>query len=331
MSAELNVSPSPSPSSSVTPAVVPSVSTVINPPSQGGGVFDNLRVPSLPADSPSSLEPSPPVSSSPNVVAPGQPGGESTSTPITPAPTTTPSKLYAGRYQSVEQLESAYDNSSKEGRRLAGILKERDTNLKKLNDQLAELQLQADLGQFVELSPEELAKLEENAPHKASEYRMELKMRKAETARIKRDKAVTETHAAEQKQALEASIMTRVDTMEADPVNFPGYKALQPIQDELIEATNEEITGYSWSPDILYLAAKGWQQLHVEKQSRISSEQARKAAAAKAAADAQQLGSNGAPTISNIPSGNGAGTDDDNAFNQRLIKAGPQPIFKFTS
>ena len=296
-------------------------------PSGSGGVFDNLALP------PEEAPPTPPVApEAPETplkveepLAPeGKPASEEPPKPTPPV--AAPPKLYAGRFTTPEHLEIAYDESSKEGRRLAGLLKNADATAEALQEKLEELELQSQLGSFKELTPEELKALHEQDALKAAEYLAQLNVHKSDKARMERELKERQKQAKREDEIRIASIEAKAESMERDVQNFPNFKVYQPLMDQIMNRV-PEISGHKWSPEIIYYAAAGYVAAQAAKQSASQSEESRKKAEEEARAQAQRAGSSG-PTGTNSAPPGGEG-DSDEAFNKRLQQKAPKPLFQF--
>lgn len=285
------------------------------------GVFDNLALPPEAAAAPETKPGTPAAGAAPG--AEGQPAASQGEQP--PAAAAQPPKMFAGRFPTPEALETAYNESSKEGRRLYALLKEADAFRETLETQLSDLKTQSELGSFKELTKEELQKLAEENPLAAQEYIADKKLRERELVRFKTEKEKAGKEQALSRKGMEDHIMMRSQQMESDAQNFPDYSNLMPLMEEIMDRA-PELTGHRWTPELLYFASYGYRALQAGLKARQASAQDTEEARKKAEADALRAGSSGPTATGSAPAGGGGDTDE--AFNARLVSKAPKPVFQ---
>ncbi len=141
-----------------------------------------------------------------------------------------PSKVFAGRFKTPEELEVAYQESSNEGLRLyqesrqtAAKIAEREAKIAELEDQIKLAQSQP---AFKELTQDEVKELLDKDPIKASEYLADKKLRDrdliGQREKMKQDREQQARQTAETQQF----IVKRGNEMAGSPDKYPDYEAL---------------------------------------------------------------------------------------------------------
>lgn len=176
-------------------------------------------------------------------------------------------KLFADEFKTAEELATAYkalkaqdveraqkfDLSSKEGKRLAGVVQRQQVALKEAKRELLKSSLQSQVGSFKELSKEEYDALDADA-------KMDYKLNKRDFESNKKnlDKMIEEDEADERKNNL--LIKQDLAHMEANPGQFPGLADTQELQHELLDRFPWlENIGKAGMNRILYFCARGIQ------------------------------------------------------------------------
>lgn len=244
---------------------------------------------------------------------------------------TTPQKLFAGKFKTQEEFEKAYESSGQEAFRL--FLKNKEISQEHEKLSLRAKQLEADLAAakqtqqsaFKELSPEAVKELKENNPSDYAEYLNEKRWHEEKTAQAKDALERQKKEDAREQENRQKQIFSRIREMESDAENYPDFKTLQPVMDELIDLTEGTIAGHAWSPEIAYLAALGVKTLQSNKQSSTEKRKADEEAKRKAGAAAQGSRSAGAGAEGGAPKT--PGDDSDEALNAGIIASGPKSHF----
>lgn len=235
-----------------------------------------------------------------------------------------PAKLWAGKFQKPEDLEVAYAQSSKEGQRLAQEVSGRKAELEKLLSEKRELELKVELGP----EPKELTKEELDAmtPNDVARYYSERSERKIRVEQIKKEREAQAKQEKVNDDARVSHIVNRASQMEKDVENFPDYKDLHPLMDEIMDV-EPGVRGLRRTPEILYFAAFGMRALQAARKGKTETAAAEKIAKDKAAADTSRAAGPGPTPSEKIPgSGADANDDSDEAHNLRLIRAQKRPI-----
>ena len=220
------------------------------------------------------------------------------------------SKLLAGKFQTTEQLEKAYANSSHEGLRLNGRLQASERVVSNLQKELSELRLAKELGDFKELTDEQVESL---TPREQARYEAQRIMYGQRKSELERSQKEDDSRASE-------TIDREVSYMESNPGKFPGYVELESVMDALIdEAPELQDSGFVWAPRIVYLAAWALKEQAIQRKSKDSKSNANEEAKKKAEASAAKNRGlvNPDKVISPGISGNGK-TED---INDRIIRA----------
>ncbi len=305
------------------------------PAANAGGMFDDVAF-SDPGDAgaPTDQRPQldPPITdgiTSPAAVAaapaPGEPGKPAAPAPAPGTPAVpAPPKLWAGQFGKPEDLEVAYTHSSKEGRRLRGLLTEAEEHLANQKARMAELQgeLEGKNIPFKELSNEEL-----NSLNPAAQVTYALDKRAHDEAVVKAKSDAKAKFEATTRQAKETEdiVTNTCKRMLKDESNFPHYGELIPVMDEILD-TVPGLRGHKFTPQVAYFAALGYMEAQKMRAGQQASAESAAEAARKAAADAARVGavSSGAPGTG-LPAGMGSASpepDSDAAHNAALIRAG---------
>lgn len=286
----------------------------LNGDSGMSGIFDSLAT----AESKVVAEPA------------GQEGDEGASQPgqtdqngVQKTPASQSPRVYAQRFKTPEELETAYFASSKEGRRLNSVLREVMAERNQLKADLEAAKLQASAPAFKELSKEELQEMARDNPLAAQEYLIEKRMREYKLENQKTEQAKLSQEREREKANLESHIIRRSDQMSADSDNFPEYIALIPVMDEIMDKV-PDVVGHSWTPEVLYFMAYGIKSLQALKQSKKLSDAERQRAARIASASSQAIGGSGTGSTGNDHLPN---DDSDESFNKRLLAKAPKSLF----
>ena len=159
----------------------------------------------------------------------------------TPEPKTEEAKTYAGRFKKVEDLEVAYEQSSKEGKRLYDTVKEKESALEAKEAEIAELKAKLEEGPAPkELTEDELSQM---SPHQVAQYFAE-KTKREILGQQKKEK--TEAQTKRQKQESEdtrRAILSDVEVMRKDKEKYPVFEDLQPVMKDIMDRF-PAVTGY---------------------------------------------------------------------------------------
>jgi len=293
-------------------------STPASAPQQSGGFLDHVKIhESSPADSTQTPPATPPAAAT-------EPG--TTPDPATPKAGETPPVVFKttirGREYTGDELSKAFEHSSAEGIRLDQTVKQIQQELSAERAARAELEEKAnETPPFKILTKSEMKELD---PVDLAEYIS--KRDKWETQKETRKESLTKAKAAHEAEtkAVKDHIYARSEMMMNDAVNFPGYKDLMPVMEQILDRA-PHMAGRRETPDLLYFAALGLQKYREGKVSKDAEQKAKDEAAAQAAAQAAAAGSGNPPA----PVGSPQPQDDDSdeAFNKRLLEKAPKRIF----
>lgn len=325
------------PAPAATPAA-PAAPAPAAPAPASGGMFDDVaiteptRAPEPPMDAPLADPLAPQETQQPEAPKPSEeqqpgdePNPEATKPPAGQDPVAAaPPKKWAERFDRPEDLEVAYVQSSKEGRRLAGVVKERDAALEAAQGKIQQLEDQLSLGnELKELSQDEMANM---TPQAVAQH----EIKRAEQQRLKRELAQRRESEAKQSKEKAEAVTREIHGLVAQMrEKVADFKDLEPIMDQMIDSW-PEIAGSVNSPKILLWAARGWKAAQKEQAAQQAKAKAEAQAKAKAAAEAQAAGGSGAPGSTKTPAGTERqiDPDSDEAWNRKLLQgSGKAPIF----
>ncbi len=312
------------PAATTTPAATPAAAapTPASTPAPAqqpvGGFLDHVKMPELsPADSTQTPPATPPATAT-------EPG--KTPDPAQPKAGEQPPAVFKttirGREYTGEELSKAFEHSSAEGIRLDQTVRQVQQELAAERAARAELEEKAnETPPFKMLTKSEMKELD---PVDLAEYIS--KRDKWETQKETRKESLTKAKAAHEAEtkAVKDHIYARSEHMMNDAVNFPGYKDLMPVMEQILDRM-PNLAGRRETPDLLYYAALGLQKYREGKVSKDAEQKAKDEAAAQAAAQAAAVGSGNPPA----PVGSTQPQDDDSdeAFNKRLLSKAPKRIF----
>jgi len=221
---------------------------------------------------------------------------------------------FAGRQLTQADAEKTFLSSQREGKRLFTENKALKTELDQAKSKLSEFEYQSSLPKFEELSEEKLNQLKEESPAEWALYQM----RKDNHERdLKAHKERMESSKKEQEnsqKALKKKILDMVDQVKADP-RFSDYGDLEPLIEDVMDYTGDEIAGFEWSVPVSYFAALGFKTW--EARNKSGSKPDNSPAKKKAQAAAAQVSSAPA-TAGSRPAESGVLTDEE--FNKKLIE-----------
>jgi len=261
----------------------------------------------------------------------GQPKEPGKAEPEGPKPpVVAPPRMWADQYDTPEKLEAAhrqqgiaYQNSSVEGRRLNGLLKDAQGQATSDKTRIAELEAELAAGPpLKDLSKEELEALSpaEQVQHALALQRQQDKME--EGKKDAKQRVETEERAAEE---LETHITASARRMAKDTKTFPGFSDPQTVRvmDEILEIM-PAMRGDKHTAQMAYFASIGWQRVQEMRAGKDASDESARLAAEQAAADAARVGAGktGPAQISPPAGGSGVDPDSDEAHNNALIAAG---------
>jgi hypothetical protein len=274
------------------------------------------------------------------VAAPAAPAAAKPGEPAAAAPAIDAEKLarpVMGRFNTIKEVEEAMKRSQDEGLRLYNEnktlsekvqkdLSERDSQIASLK---AELETVKTHGVFQELSKEELDLLRKDNPGGYTDY-LRAKDQRDQALASEKAKRESETRNRQEylKQARE-TVLKRDSEMRANKAEYPGYEEQIPIMDQIIGLTTPEggispVTGYPWSSELLFYAAKGHAAVQAERAGAKAKEEAAREAAATAAATATATG---APAGGNQSGAPLAPVDDNKAYKESVLRAAPRRVF----
>lgn len=312
------------PAANTTPAATPAAATpapASTPaPAQqpSGGFLDHVKIPeSSPADSKQTPPATPPATAAAPGVTPDPSKPEAGKQPPVVFKTTIRGREYTG-----DELSKAFEHSSAEGIRLDQTVRQVQQELAAERAARAELEEKAnETPPFKILTKSEMKELD---TVDLAEYIS--KRDKWETQKDTRKETLTRAkavHEAETK-AVKEHIYARSEHMMNDAVNFPGYKDLMPVMEQILDRA-PHMAGRRETPDLLYFAALGLQKYREGKVSKDAEQKAKDEAAAQAAAQAAAAGSGNPPAPVGAPTPQD--DDSDEAFNKRLLAKAPKRIF----
>jgi len=269
------------------------------------GALDNIQVPApttQPDATPNANGNATPAAGA----ATGQPAGTpADQTPAEPgAEPAQPQRLYAGRYQTMEQLESAYAESGDEGRRLYRELQTVSKDLKGRDAIIEELRakLAGAPNAFRILGEDEEKTLAEENQGKYTKYLLDKRDHLANEAKAKEDREnARKAKDAEQARVVDA-IRKQTTHMRGDSQKYPGFVQLEGVMQTILDVA-PEVAGYEWTPNVLYYAAKGLQAIQAERGALEQAAGSQAQAAGQAAATASQAGTTGHPGAKSAPAG----------------------------
>jgi len=290
----------------------------------GNGIFDGIATPEARGEAPAGATGEEGTTGEGAPQAGGTEGAEGAAgTP--PAAAQTPPRLLAGRFTSPEDLEIAYGESSKEGQRLAGRLRDFENDLGARDREILDLKarLKATPDGFKELNDEELKRLREENPGAYVDYTLAKDRRDREVSAEKKALEAEKQETEDAQKQTSTHLRERTYSMRGDEKMYPGFRSLEPVMEELMDMA-PEITGHKYSADFLYLASYGLQSLQAHRKGQTLSAEARAAAQANANDQAGHVGS--APAGGGSPAGSPEDGLDD--LNRRIVKAAPSNVFR---
>lgn len=226
-----------------------------------------------------------------------------------------------------EDVEVAYVESSKEGRRLAGVVKETETALEKVSQELGLIKMQQEIGpELKDLTEEQMSTL---TPQQVAMHVAKQSEQKQLKARLEEKRQAAGKEAKQSEEQRTNLIVGRAKAMERDAEKFPEYKDCMPLMDELLD-WEPGIAGHPNTPMILYLAAQGIRAAEAKKAGKAAAAKAAGDAKTKAASDASAAGGTGAPGSEKTPAGTQPSVDpsSDLAHNMALVRGNrPKPVF----
>ena len=312
------------PAATVTPAATPAAaaptpaSTPAPAPQSTGGFLDHVRIPEpSPADSKQTPPATPPAAAT-------EPG--KTPDPAQPNAGEQPPVVFKttirGREYTGDDLAKAFESSSAEGIRLDQAVKQIQQELTAERAARAEIEEKAnETPPFKVLTKSEMKELD---PVDLAEYIS--KRDKWETQKDTRKESLTKAKAAYEAEtkAVKEHIYARSEHMMNNTVEFPGYKDLMPVMEQILDRA-PHMAGKRETPDLLYFAALGLQKYREGKVSKDAEQKAKDEVAAQAAAQAAAAGGGNPPAPVGAPPPED--DDSDEAFNKRLLAKGPKSIF----
>ena len=312
------------PAATATPAATPvaaaptPASTPAPAPQQTGGFLDHVKMPEpSPADSKQTPPATPPAAATEPGITPDPAQPKAGEQPPIVFKTTIRGREYTG-----EELSKAFEHSSAEGIRLDQTVRQAQQELAAERAARAELEEKAnETPPFKMLTKSEMKELD---PVDLAEYIS--KRDKWETQKETRKESLTKAKAAHEAEtkAVKDHIYARSEHMMTNAAEYPGYKALMPVMDQILDRA-PHMAGRRETPDLLYFAALGLQKYREGKVSKDAEQKAKDEAAAQAAAQAAAAGSGNplAPVGPTPPQDD----DSDEAFNKRLLEKAPKRIF----
>ena len=221
-------------------------------------------------------------------------------------------RLFAGKFKTPEQLETAYAHSSKEGVRLNNQVIEAQKQVKQLEDQLFQVKLESEIGQFNEISKEDYAELDETQKRVYNLEKSRFIDKKERLERMRSDNKQNESRLVDNE-------LRELET-QAD------YQELDPIMNELMDR-------FSWietNPKhgiatLVYLAASELKNRHLRTLSDKATKSSKEDAKLKAESDAARIAVTGNGNKVTVPSKEKAGELDE--FNASILSAGPRNLF----
>ena len=221
-------------------------------------------------------------------------------------------KLFAGKFKTPEQLETAYAHSSKEGVRLNNQVIEAQKQVKQLEDQLFQVKLESEIGQFNEISKEDYAELDETQKRVYNLEKSRFMDKKERLERMRNENKQNESR-------LVDSELRELETQS-------DYQELDPIMNELMDR-------FSWietNPKhgiatLVYLAASELKNRHLKTLSDKATKSSKEDAKLKAESDAARIAVTGNGNKVTVPSKEKTGDLDE--FNASILSAGPRNLF----
>lgn len=274
-----------------------------------------------PAPAPEPATPEPPIEApATDTEAPAPAEGQ----PPAPAPValeTLEVKTHDGRSVKVPELVSLYEHSSREALKVVAANKEYAAKAKEYEVKIQQLELEKSLGPVLP----DLTKEQEEAmtPAQISAHHS-----KQLEAKIMRGNAEKELKLEQQNRAAAADklggeIIALGRSMEADDANYPGYKELRPLMQEVMDL-EPGVTGWPQTPKILFYAAEGMRSLRVKAESAKATATAAEKAKLKGTADATRTGGPGPTGAVKTPAGTATkapAVGSDEAHNLAMIAA----------
>lgn len=239
--------------------------------------------------------------------------------------------LLAGRFKTPEDLEVAYIESSKEGRRLNAELVQAKQRLAGLEQKLESYELEKELGSFKELTKEELLELmnSEDAEDRlaAQEYIADKKLygqKKASLEKMRKDhEANSKRHAEELRKAIDA----RFDELKGNPKEYPNFASTIPLMHEMADAVEDRLGGMVNGIEAYYLMALGYTYREALKKGEQKTSEEVEKAKKEAEMKARISGSGGHEGTNKIPTGKE--DDNDEAYGEAMRKAYESRNFTF--
>lgn len=248
-----------------------------------------------------------------------------------PVITTETQPLLAGRFKSAQELETAYNESSKEARRLYGDTLALTKQLNDLQNELESKRIESELGAFKELSEEELTSmLESEDPKerlKAHRYMIDennFKSSKSRLAKEQQDRKVQKEVATKE---LHDTIAHNTNYVFTNEQNYPGANTpvMRDMMVNLLDKTSDKIAGHPWTPELLYYASRGILSLKTDAKAREEIKKSTELAKATAVANAKAAGSSGSPATSKSPTS--SDDLDDPSFVSRMVGTRSKKLF----
>jgi len=260
-----------------------------------------------------------------------KPEGEETSSE---EPKTEPKAepLLAGRFKTTQDLEVAYNESSKEGRRLNAELTKAESIVGELESKLAAMELENEVGSFRELTKEQLIELMNSEDPEdrlaAQEYLVNRRLHEQNKSRLEKETKQRTANQERMASMKKKQIDAKFDEMKNDAVSYPEFTSLMPLMNEMADAVEDRLAGMPNGIEALYYMALGFRQLQAKQNGALKSKEELEKTKREAQMKARVAGSSGPTSTLKVPSGKNQDNDDD-AFNDRLLKASQSKEFHF--
>lgn len=178
-------------------------------------------------------------------------------------------------FANIDELATAYSNSSAEGIRLASAEKYLKSEIDALKKQIIEYEDKSDSEKFPgEMTDEQLAELQ---PFQVQKYFYEKdKWEKEHTTRVEARKAYRE-QLKKQDEEIKLAAIQNESAMEADVKKYPRFSELKPLMGEIVKMT-PHIGNRADTPYLSYIIAVGLDALNAQRLGKVKSEESLKKA-----------------------------------------------------
>ena len=241
--------------------------------------------------------------------------------------------LLAGRFKTAQELENAYDASSKEARRLHSETVSLHKANAELQDKMDQLELEKELGSFYQLTDEQLESLMASEDPKdrlqAQRYIVEERSFKDKKSSLERDQKRSKAGLAERQEKVKTEISQNMESMKNDSKEFPNFTQYIPLMNQIFDKFGGTLGGHPLAAEAIYLIAHGITSRQTAQQASKATQADKDKAKEAALTNARAAGSSGASHAGKAPASNVSTEDmDDKAFMEKMLNSRPRGLFE---